>query len=147
MSDDIAPQPEIVDQEPERIQVTDLLVNMYIRQIGHRSEYEKIYRARGLDPVPQALWGRLNDPRVQLELRTTAAYMMEELFEAINLLKNKPWKQTMRETDPDTFYKELADFWHFLLEFMIIAGMTPDLVQKYYFGVAESNDERRASGY
>jgi hypothetical protein len=100
-----------------------------------------------MNPVPPHEYGNLNSPAVQLELRTTAAYMLEELFEAINLLKNKPWKQTPRETDSDEFYKELADFWHFLLEFMIIAGMSPERIQKYYFGVAESNDQRRETGY
>lgn len=127
--------------------ITDLLVNMFLRQAGHKAEYDNIYRAKGLNPVPPSEWGNLNSPALQLELRTTAAYMMEELFEAINLLKNKPWKQTPRETDPDLFYKELADFWHFMLEFMILAGMMPDKVAKYYFGVAASNDERRETGY
>lgn len=140
-------QAEIEHPDGSRIPITDLLVNMYLRQISHREEYEKIYRAKGLDPVPMGLWGSLSNPRVQLELRTTAAYMMEELFEAINLLKNKPWKQDMRETNPDEFYEEIADFWHFFLEFLIIAGMTPDLIQKHYFGKADTNDERRATGY
>lgn len=130
-----------------REQITDLLVNMFLRQVGHKMEYDKIYRARGLDPVPQSGWGNLNDPRLQLEIRTTFAYLVEELMEAINLLKNKPWKQTPRSTDPEAFYKELADAWHFWLELMILCGMTPDKIQKYYFLEAQKNDTRRAEGY
>lgn len=134
------------DDKGNSIQV-DYLTAMFAKQLAHKQQYDVIYRAKGLDPVAPGGWGNLNDPRVQAELRTTAVYMMEELFEGINLLKNKPWKQTPRETDHELFYKEMADFWHFLLEFMIIAGMTPERIVKYYFMEAKKNDERRESGY
>lgn len=127
--------------------VTDLLVNMFLRQLGHKAEYDNIYRAKGLSPAPPEMWGNLNHPQLQAEIRATAGFVIEELMEAIGLLKNKPWKQTARQTDPDTFYKELADAWHFFLELMIITGMMPDVIARYYFTVSESNDERRASGY
>lgn len=138
---------EDVVAEESKVQVTDLLVNMFMRQAGHRLEYDKLYRARGLNPPAQSEWGNLNSPQVQASIRESAAYAVEELYEAINLLKNKPWKQSFRETDGDEFYKELADFWHFIIETMIYAGMTPPVIQQYYFKVAESNDQRRASGY
>lgn len=144
-------EPESGDLSPEQLEgtqpITDILMNMFIRQLGHKAEYDKIYRAKGLNPVPPGEWGNLNSPQLQAELRSTAGYMVEELYEAIGLLKNKPWKQTPKATDPDLFYGELADFWHFCLEFMILAGMMPDKVAKYYFGVAASNDERRETGY
>jgi hypothetical protein len=135
------------EPEPEKIAVTDLLVNMFLQQLAHKREYDQIYVAKGLNPTPQGEWGNLNNPILQSEMRMTVAFVIEELMEAINLLKNKPWKQTFRETDADAFYGELADAWHFWLELMILAGMTPDLIQKYYFGMAEKNIERRASGY
>lgn len=135
------------NQELESPAATDLLVNMFLRQLGHKLEYDKLYRAKGLDPCAQGEWGNLNNPRLQLEIRTTFAYLTEELMEAINLLKNKPWKQTPRETDPDAFYSELADAWHFWLELMILCGMTPDVVAKYYFKEAAKNDARRETGY
>lgn len=139
---------EVTDAEDKPTQqVTDLLVNMYFRQAGHMQEYNEIYRKRGHIAIDQRDWGNINDPRVQLKIRETSQYVIEELMEAINLLKNKPWKQSLRDTDPDTFYKELADTWHFWLELLILAGMTPDKVQKYYFGIAENNDKRRAEGY
>lgn len=134
-------------QAEESVVVTDLLVNMFYRQLQHKREYDEIYKARGLDPVPVGGWGNLNDPRLQMEIRSTAAYVIEEMMEAIGLLKNKPWKQTPKSTDPDTFYKEMADAWHFWLELMILIGMTPEVIAKYYFTVAESNDTRRSEGY
>jgi hypothetical protein len=125
----------------------DILVNMFVRQMNHRIEYDKIYRAKGLSKPAQGDWGNINAPHVQAEIRELAGHMIEELYEAINLLKNKPWKQTPRETDPEAFYKELGDAWHFWLELMIFSGMTPDLIARYYFGEAKKNDERRAEGY
>lgn len=136
-------QPQLMPSQ----EVHDLLVNMFMRQMGHKQEYDKIYRAKGLSILDPSQYGNLNHPAVQAEIRSTFAFLVEELMEAINLLKNKPWKQTARETDPELFYKELADAWHFWLELMIVAGMGPDKVARYYFGEAKKNDDRRASGY
>lgn len=135
-------QPVPVPQE-----IHDLLLNMFVRQMGHKQEYDKIYRAKGLSTLDPSQYGNLSHPDVQAEIRSTFAFLVEELMEAINLLKNKPWRQDARETDPEMFYEEFADAWHFWIELMIIAGMGPDKVARYYFGKAEVNDERRASGY
>jgi hypothetical protein len=135
------------DEEQPQEPITDLLVNMFVRQAGHRVQYDDLYRRRGLNPPAQGQWGNLNDPVVQAAIREAMAYAIEEVYEAIGLLKNKPWKQTFRATDPDEFYKEFADAWHFWLEANILAGMTPDIIAKYYFQIAESNDNRRAEGY
>jgi hypothetical protein len=131
----------------EQVQIKDLLINMFLRQITHMTEYNNIYRSKGLSVVEGGQFGNINNPAVQAKIRESAAYCIEELYEAIGLLKNKPWKQTARETDREDFYKELADAWHFWLELMIYAGMSPDLVQQYYFNIADNNDQRRAEGY
>jgi hypothetical protein len=135
------------DETGEVTQIKDLLTNMFLRQLGHMGAYDKIYNAKGLPTIPASMFGNLNNPLVQAKIRESVVYLMEEVFEAVNLLKNKPWKETPRETNPDVFYKELADAWHFWLELMIYAGMTPDKIAKYYFQIAESNDQRRAEGY
>lgn len=144
-------EPTVVGNLVEQLKgtqpVTDLLVNMYLRQLGHMREYDDISRAKGLRTLVPQDWGNLSDPRVQAKLRELGGYVVEELYEAINHLKNKPWKQTARETDAPAFYKEVADAWHFWLEFMIVAGMMPPEVAHFYFTIAESNDDRRVSGY
>jgi hypothetical protein len=143
MSENAAPAESPPEEEP----VTDLLVNMFLRQLGHRQEYDRIYAARGLLKPPVTQAGNLNNPLVQAEMRELAGYVTEELYEAICKLKNKPWVQTARSTDPEDFYQELADTWHFWIEFMIFAGMTPDKIAQYYFAKSEVNDQRRAEGY
>jgi len=141
-------QPDPQPAEGDTVQVEqDLLVNMFLQQMRHRVEYDKIYRAKGLNPPSQGEWGNLNSPQIQAAIREAFAYAVEEGYEAIGLLKNKPWKQTPRETDPHEFFKEFADAWHFWLEAMIFAGMTPDLIAKYYWGESKKNEQRRAEGY
>jgi hypothetical protein len=138
---------EVTAEDGTKHTVTDLLMNMYFRQLGHAGEYDKILRAKGITPLDQALWGNLSHPDVQAKLREFAGYITEEMYEGINLLKNKPWKQRFVETDPAEFYKEMGDFWHFVVEFMLYAGMGPDRVQEFYFGMARKNDDRRKEGY
>lgn len=132
---------------PTEEPITDLLINMFIRQAGHRVQYDEIYRRRGLNPPAQGQWGNLNDPNVQAAIREAMSYCVEEAYEAIGHLKNKPWKQSFVATDINEFYKEFADAWHFWLEANILAGMTPDIIAKYYFDMAEKNDDRRENGY
>jgi hypothetical protein len=120
---------------------------MFIQQMRHRVEYDKIYRAKGLNPPSQGEWGNIQSPQVQAEIRELAGYVIEELYEAIGHLKNKKWKQTPKETNVEEFYKEMGDAWHFWLELMIFSGMTPDLIAKYYFGESKKNEQRRAEGY
>lgn len=134
-----------VEAPPQGQPIADLLINMFLRQLGHMAEYDKIYQAKGLRTTRE--YGNINDPHIQAKIRESFGYVIEEGMEAIGLLKNKPWKQTPRATDYDEFYKELADMWHFFLEFLVYCGMTPDIIQKYYFGIAESNDQRRTEGY
>lgn len=134
-------------QTSEGEPVTDLLANMFFKQLHHAGEYDKILRAKGIEPLSPAQWGNLTHPQVQAKLREFAGYITEELYEGINLLKNKPWKQTFKETDPDEFYKEMGDFWHFVVEFMLYAGMTPPIIARFYFEMAAKNDARRVDGY
>jgi hypothetical protein len=147
MSETDIPRAVVENSDGTEHTVTDLLANIMFRQMGHMQEYDQISRAKGLPVLAPSQWGNLSSPEVQAKLREFAGYMTEELYEAINLLKNKPWKQTPRETDPGEFYKEMGDFWHFLAEFLIYAGMTPDVVAQYYFGMAKKNDDRRKNGY
>lgn len=126
----------------------DLLVNMFMNQIRHRREYDDIYRANGHNPPAPGQWGNVHSPQVQDAIRESIGYCVEELFEAAGHLKNKKWKTALKPVaDVEAFYNELADAWHFWLEIMIYAGMTPDLIAKHYFGESKKNDDRKAEGY
>lgn len=124
--------------------VPDILSTMFTQQLKHMQAYAQINEEAQLPPEQ---WGKLDSRQTQASLREFASYTVEELYEAINNLKNKPWKQTDRPTDQDKFFEELADMWHFLIEFHILAGINPTDVFKHYFRKSLINEQRQISGY
>lgn len=73
--------------------------------------------------------------------------VVEELGEAANCLKNKPWKQSQLETDEEHFMEELSDAIHFFVELFIICGYTADDFFNIYCRKFEVNKFRIRSKY
>lgn len=135
------------DSRPEFI--PDVLETMFSQQRAQMENYREMYIAAPAgNPVPHGnLWGDLWSPTTQASLRENAGYVVEELYEAINLLKNKPWKQTHKEVNVADFMEEIADVWHFFIQFHIVAGLSVTDVFEQYFSKALENERRRADGY
>lgn len=131
-------------EDQETNGVPDILETMFAKQREHMQAYARINEDAQLPPH---LWGDLDHPRTQAAIREFASYTVEELYEAINHLKNKPWKQTRRPTDLDAFREELADAWHFWIEMLILAGLDPTEIFMDYFRKALVNQHRQESGY
>jgi hypothetical protein len=129
--------------------IPDILTTMFAQQRQHMAAYSNLnppnYSPMSLVGATTAL--ELNTPIVQAAIREAAGYAVEELYEAINLLKNKPWKQTLRITNRDDFLEELADMWHFLIEMHIVAGVSSLEVFQAYFAKTLINNTRRETGY
>lgn len=89
----------------------------------------------------------IDDPAGQDRMKETAWRIVEELGEAMNCLKNKPWKQSPLATDQLHFYEELADFLHFSLELFIEAGLDADKLFRLYFLKSQVNKFRQESNY
>ena len=122
--------------------IPDILETMFAQQLKHMQAYSEI----GHTTNPEH-WGDLDSRVTQASLREFASYTVEELYEAINHLKNKPWKQTDRPTDVEAFKEELADMWHFLIEMHIIAGIDPEEIFRMYFRKTFVNVQRQQNGY
>lgn len=120
----------------------DLLCTMYTQQRIHLDNYASDSTAQVMAGI-----GDINHPVIQAKLREFASYTVEELYEAINHLKNKPWKKTYVETDRGAFIEEIADAFHFFLEFLIFAGITPEVLFRAYFAKTLTNIERQRTGY
>lgn len=91
--------------------------------------------------------GDLNSRATQAKIREHAGYMIEETMEAINHLKNKPWKRTDTEVDHGAFYEEIADAFHFWINLLLVAGIRPEDLFRHYFAKAVTNVERQRTGY
>lgn len=120
----------------------DLLATMFEQQKQHMGVYGTAFPADVRERA-KALWRRETHVRV----REFAGYTVEELYEAINLLKAKPWKKSFRPPDRDKFMEEIADMWHFLIEMHIIAGITPEEIFQAYFRKTAINVERQNGNY
>ena len=68
-------------------------------------------------------------------------------MEAMNVLKNKPWKQSEVTTDKVHFYEELGDTLHFFVELCITAGMTASDLARIYHRKHAVNEFRQESKY
>jgi dimeric dUTPase (all-alpha-NTP-PPase superfamily) len=125
----------------------DGLVAVFARQKELMEKYHFIEEENGAQ-VPDALsHGNLDYRLIQYRIKEMAYRVIEELSEATNCLKNKPWKQDAVLTDKDHFYEELADAFHFFVELCIIAGLNAEEFMNLYFKKSEVNKFRQRSGY
>lgn len=140
--DDMWDESPWAEQQPDA--VPDILCTMFAQQLRLMGEYDEVGGHAGVEPH---LRGDLDHRQVQRSIREFAGYTVEELYEAINNLKNKPWKQTEQPTNVEAFKEELADMWHFLIEMHIIAGIDPEEIFRSYFRKAFINTQRLQNGY
>lgn len=125
-------------------QFGDMLGYMMAKQEEHARAYleiEKDRRATCDCPV------NLDDPLGQDTIKDFAYRIVEELSEATNCLKMKPWTQTHILTDRDHFLEELSDALHFFLELLVLVGLSAEDVFKLYLLKSRVNEFRRESGY
>lgn len=127
--------------------VPDILATIFAKQRAAYEAYIDIYAENGYERVLPEDFGAIDKRHVQDSLRDVMGYVIEELNEARNHLKAKPWKRTFKEPDAAAFNEELADAVHFFVELLIVAGWNAEDVFRHYFAKAIENSKRRASDY
>jgi len=136
----------INDIETEAPAAGDMLQNIFNRQYDLEMKYEEIELANGFT-LHRGVNVNLDDPPSQWYIKDAAYRVVEELSEATNCLKNKPWKSTHVLTDQIHFYEELADTFHFFVRLCLIVGLDADDLYKLYFKKSEVNRFRQESNY
>ncbi len=124
----------------------DKLELIFKRQTELMEKYHHIEKTNGLlqtENVPVDIHNHLGQAR----LKDFAWRITEEIGEAMNCLKNKPWKQTQMETDVTHYIEELVDAFHFFVELCILSGMTADDLFLFYYKKSEVNKFRIRSSY
>lgn len=71
---------------------------------------------------------------------------MINLGACINLLKSKPWKQSLKPFDEEAFKSRWSKFLHSFFKTCYTMGMNDDLIELTYFGKAEENQARIDTG-
>jgi hypothetical protein len=88
-------------------------------------------------------------PHADALLDGVAANLFQAMIDlglAINLLKNKPWKQTARPVSADVFKERWAKFIRSFVRTCYACGMTDDDIQSTYLGKAAENQVRINTG-
>lgn len=115
------------------------LIFKYQRELA-----EKYKKMHGIKQIPI----NIDTKEGQKIIREFAEYVVEELMEAMNCLRNKPWVKTETETDKEHFFEELCgDVLHFLVELYILCGIDSNKLFEYYFKKKEVNLFRIRSDY
>lgn len=125
----------------------DMLATIFTGQRRLMETYEGIEQRNGAVVVRPEFFGQVDTREVQIRLKDLAYRTVEELSEATNTLKNKPWKQTFVATDVPHLHEELADTFHFFVELLITAGIGPEDLFKLYFLKNAVNQFRQESKY
>lgn len=124
----------------------DKLENIFEYQLTLMKKYEEIEAKNNLlqtSDVPVDI----DSPAGQARLKDFAWRVTEELGEAMNCLKNKPWKQTHMLTDRNHYEEELADAFHFFVELCILSGINANKLFDLYFRKNQVNQFRQRSNY
>mgnify|MGYP001407039859 FL=1 len=81
------------------------------------------------------------------QLAYQTGVFLQKLAMTCNLLKNKPWKQSVRETDPEQFRLRLITVWEAYIAVCRVINVGPDKLHQLYFRKSEINKIRQQTGY
>lgn len=107
-----------------------------------------LQRRDGLEAMPE--WPiDITKKSNQQVCRNLAFFSMQELFEAVQHLKNsKSHRKTeIKEFDREAFLEELVDAFKLFLEILIFVGITPDEFYDAYVKKDAIIHDRIANGY
>lgn len=135
-----------VNDFDNRLPDGDLLKIIWARQEELVLKYEPIEEANLKTILPKGAFD-LNDCRSQQRLKDFAWRITEELGEAMNCLKNKPWKVTQMTTDETHYREELVDALHFFIELLMHSGFEPESLTRMYLNKSDVNRFRIRSRY
>lgn len=104
---------------------------------------------RDKDKLPASWPIDLADKESQQICREIMLRSVEEAFEALGHLKNwKPHKETLEpNVDKEKLLEEFADTYHYMIEFLILIGVTPDELYHAFVKKDYINHHRLKVGY
>lgn len=137
----------VLDFEHVEIPEGDMLNGIFLEQELLMERYHYIEKDRGANVVEAKDQGDLDSRFVQWRLKDLMQRCIEEMMEAANVLKNKPWKQSEVTTDSVHYYEEIGDALHFFIELCITSGMTAEDLARIYHRKAAVNHFRQESKY
>lgn len=137
----------VTDFDDVEIPEGDMLEGIFAAQKLLMDTYHGIEKERGALVVEEDQFGQIDHRFVQWRIKDLAYRTVEELSEATNCLKSKPWKQSEVSVDKIHYYEELADAFHFLVELFITSGMSASDLASIYHKKHAVNQFRQRTKY
>lgn len=124
----------------------DLLKMIFERQKALMDKYDPIESKNLGYQIPTGVLD-IDNSQHQQRLKDFAWRITEEIGEAMNCLKNKPWKSSHMKTDEVHYLEELVDAFHFMVELLIHSGFTAESLAAMYMDKNDVNLFRIRSNY
>lgn len=134
------------NKELENLVSSDLLTRLFNTQRSLMEKYKDIESETGLLPT-RKIPVDLDSYKGQERIRQAMWNIVAELGEFAEGLNYKPWKLDPDPVDREYLYNEIGDLIHFVLEFLILIGITPEKLGDIYFKMVRKNKERQEGGY
>ena len=115
----------------------DKLEQMFTAQL----ELQKIAKSVGCDP------GALPMPQRILYMKEMTLALTDELHEMLAEMSWKSWTHGEPFINDDKVQKELIDAWHFLMNLMLAANITPAVLFAMYMRKRQVNVDRQVNEY
>src|SRR5690606_9858686 len=122
----------------------DKLEAIFQKQRELLDKFHEIEASHGLLPDPD-IPVNLETHQGQAVIKSRAWNVTEELAEAMNELKNRPWKQKTYPVDLAKYYEEIVDALHFFIELCILSGLDAQQLYDMYMDKANINKHRQVS--
>lgn len=135
------------DFTDEQMGWEDMLEGIFQSQMILAHKYDEIQSKTVPDTVPESIPVPINSHLGQHQIKSRIFWAINELCEAADCLKNKPWKETMMDTDVTHLKEELADALHFYVEACILIGMDAKELFSFYVRKNKVNEFRQNSKY
>lgn len=135
----------LINQTIKGDEKMDKLEAIFNQQRELMSKFHQIEQDNGLLPdlgIPV----NLQTHQGQAVLKSRAWNVVEELGEAMNELKNRPWKQKTYPVNQSRYLEELSDALHFFIELCILSGITAQELYDLYMHKAGVNKTRQDLG-
>lgn len=123
----------------------DKLEAIFQKQRELLEKFHEIEASHGLLPDPN-IPVNLETHQGQAVIKSRAWNVAEELAEAMNELKNRPWKQKTYPVDLAKYYEEIVDALHFFIELCILSGLDAQQLYDMYMVKSNINKHRQVSG-
>lgn len=143
----VSPTSPTTEQAPDNLPASDYLSKMFSLQRELMEKWHELEEVNGSPVVYQEDEGDLDSRQVQARLHELYGYTVRELSEAMQELKNKPWKRTEKATNVRAFVEEVGDTMHFMVEFCITAGISPKDLYESFARTQIKNVNRQNSNY